>query len=141
MKQLYTIKPLEWYEAEHFHLAMTFFTNYRIELPNDEGDSYHLNIGPEQDTCFDLLEDAQEAAQKHWERMLLNCLEPESIQDRKTPILEWSKLGECSPRLYAFMVYISGRRNYIEEIEISDLVQHRNCGKKTIEEFVKLRGY
>lgn len=62
----------------------------------------------------------------------------------KTPINQWDKLVLCKSRLHFALTRLlkeSGETKYIEDIVRFDILRNRNTGKKTWEEFIKLRGY
>ena len=66
--------------------------------------------------------------------------------NKKTPIREWEKIDECSRRLrnllfalpYCKEIYTEG---FIEDISTRRLKRLRGWGKKSIDEFIELRGY
>lgn len=63
----------------------------------------------------------------------------------KTSILEWEKLDDCSIRLRNVLYNIRQGNDYneenIEDIKIKKMRRLRNCGRKTLNEFINLRGY
>ena len=65
-----------------------------------------------------------------------NCLKL-----RKTTLDEFLRKNNVSSRLKTILVRGDYRDTYIEDIQIFDLEMERNCGKKVIEEFIKLRGF
>jgi len=64
-----------------------------------------------------------------------------------TLIQHWDKFDQCSYRLQNVLrAIIAGFQNkyteqYIEKIDIKKMLLVRNCGVKTRNEFVELRGY
>jgi hypothetical protein len=64
-----------------------------------------------------------------------------------TLIQDWDKLQECSVRLYKVLFAIMGEyqkqytEKYIEKIDPKKMKLVLNCGKKSIDEFIELRGY
>ena len=65
----------------------------------------------------------------------------------KTPFLKWDKFNKCSTRLKGVLrlaEYYNEKYDYnyfIETIDWSQFKKIRNAGKKSWEEFVRLRGY
>ena len=62
-----------------------------------------------------------------------------------TPISQWEKFNQCSGRLKRVLFEIqkdtSFKQNFVEEIKLDTLRKMRNCGKRTVDEFINLRGY
>ena len=63
-----------------------------------------------------------------------------------TPIIECDKFDRCSRRLQHVLHRIKHdydyyKEEFIEKIEINMMQKVRNCGKKTLDEFIELRGY
>lgn len=66
-----------------------------------------------------------------------------------TPITEWDKFDECSIRLQNVLYNIRQgkpdwagyKEEFIENIQIHKMRKFPNCGKKSINEFIELRGY
>jgi hypothetical protein len=68
-----------------------------------------------------------------------------------TPITDWDKFDECSMRLQNILKdirqgtahYLGGyyKEEFIENIQIHKMRKMRNCGKKSLEEFIELMGY
>jgi hypothetical protein len=64
-----------------------------------------------------------------------------------TLIQDWDKLPQCSVRLRNVLFSIMGEyqkqynEKYIEKIDKRKMTLVPNCGKKSIDEFIELRGY
>lgn len=66
-----------------------------------------------------------------------------------TSITEWDKFDECSIRLQNVLFniregiphWVGYKEEFIENIQIHKMRKVPNCGKKSIEEFIELRGY
>lgn len=74
-------------------------------------------------------------------------LRQSSIGHRLTPITEWDKFEDCSRRLQNVLIDINKgcpsyyKEEFIENIKIDRMKSVRNCGKKSLIEFIELRGY
>ena len=72
-----------------------------------------------------------------------------SVGRSLTPILEWDKFDRCSKRLQNVLHDIQQgtpswadyKEEYIENILIHKMRKFPNCGKKSLDEFIELRGY
>jgi len=68
-------------------------------------------------------------------------------ESKKTPLLEWDKLQDCSSRLkYAikrlyWWEYELNKTSFIENLTWKQFARIPRAGKKTWDEFTKLRGY
>jgi len=65
-----------------------------------------------------------------------------------TPIRGWSKFRDCSTRLQHVLdqiedgiPYLDYKEEYIENIRIEIMAKVRHCGRKTLYEFIEMRGY
>lgn len=72
-----------------------------------------------------------------------------SVGHSLTPITEWDKLYRCSRRLQNVLFdirqgtpdWVGYKEEFIENIQIHKMRKFPNCGKKTLDEFIELRGY
>jgi hypothetical protein len=82
----------------------------------------------------------------------LNALEIIDLYHRQneksglTLIQNWDKFNKCSIRLRSVLQKLIDYNDerygiYIEKINIEKMKLIRNCGQKSIDEFVELRGY
>jgi len=66
---------------------------------------------------------------------------------KKTPLLEWDKVQICSNRLYRVLEalnhynYVHCKNYFIENMIWGEFAKQKGAGKKTWDEFTKLRGY
>jgi len=69
---------------------------------------------------------------------------------KDTPALRWNKLDNCSVRLMNILThgqiyenthFVEKEVQSIEKLSRKEFMKIRNAGKKTWDEFVKLRGY
>jgi len=63
-----------------------------------------------------------------------------------TPIREWVDNEECSVRLRNILLAILDgrfgyREYYIEDVDLKKMLTVRNCGRRSINELIGLRGY
>lgn len=76
-------------------------------------------------------------------------LQQYSIGRSLTPITEWDKYDMCSTRLQNVLYHIREgiprcvgyKEEFIENIQIHKMRKFPNCGKKSLGEFIELRGY
>jgi hypothetical protein len=68
-----------------------------------------------------------------------------SVGRSLTTITEWDKFDRCSRRLqnilYNIKQGIGYKEEFIENIQIHKMRKLRYCGRKTMDEFIELRGY
>jgi hypothetical protein len=72
-----------------------------------------------------------------------------SVGRSLTPIEEWDKFDRCSKRLQNVLYnirqgtpdWVGYKEEFIENIQIHKMRKFKNCGKKSLGEFIELRGY
>jgi hypothetical protein len=72
-----------------------------------------------------------------------------NIERNLTPIAEWDKFDRCSRRLKNVLYnirqgtpsWVDYKEEFIENIQIHKMRKMPNCGKKSLNEFIELRGY
>ena len=76
-------------------------------------------------------------------------LKENSVGHSLTPISDWDKFDRCSKRLQNVLYdirqgtpeWVGYKEEYIENLKIHKMRKFPNCGKKSLDEFIELRGY
>jgi len=134
-----------------FTITVEVFENCASTVIINDGEyqcTYHEIVGALETQKVALLMNQREKNLEHF-KSETQQLRQDSLGRNLTPIAEWDKFDKCSIRLQNALCnirkgtpeWVGYKEQFIENIQIHKMRKLPNCGKKSLNEFIELRGY